>query len=154
MKETEQFGRKCVFKRPNAHAFCFQMVDRGNRNLAMNIDVAPNPNNRPDWAKKNTLQIDVDECAELVAFLLGHFQTIDLSYHGEHNNRSVILKKVCNEHGEQVSVSMLIGGKNAGYIYLRKGEAFSLYKLANALLSKYYSQSERDLILSIKTFFG
>lgn len=151
---TTQFGRKCVYKRPNASAFCFQHINREDNNVGMNIDVAPNPDNRPDWANKSTIQLGVEEIAELVAFLLGNLNQVSFSYHGSAKNMSVVMQKKKNERGEQVSVTMLHAGQQQGYIYLTQGEAFTLYKLTNEMLSKHYKQSERDLILSIKTFFG
>ena len=67
---------------------------------------------------------------------------------------SVLMQKKVGEHGKQVAVAMLSAGENLGYMYLSQGETFTLYKLGNELLSKHYKQSERDLILSIKAFFG
>lgn len=151
--KANTFGNKCVFKRKNANAFCFQHITR-EKSLGMNIDVAPNPDNRPDWTNKTTIQLGIEEVSELVAFLLGHLPKVNFSFHGSNNNMSVLMQNKDSAHGKQIAVAMMEAGTNQGYVYLSQGEAFTLYKLANELLSKHYKQSERDLILSIKTFFG
>ncbi len=152
--QEQVFLDKAVFRRGKQVKVCVQHVFDRNNVRALNIDMASGE--QSNWADKDTFQMTIDECSLLAAYFLKLVDSINLSFHGENNNKSLMIAKSDNSNkgSTQHYIGMYQGGKIGHYIHLSHHEGFRVFNLALDQLSNHYQQSRTDVISLLKAYYA
>ena len=148
------FLDKAVFRRGNQVKVCVQHVFDRNNTRAMNIDMANGAQEK--WEGKETFQLTIDECSLVVAYFLKLVESVNLSFHGTNNNKSLFITKSDNTNKGAIQhyICMHQAGKPLHYIHLSNHEGFRVFNLALDQLSYHYQQPRSDVIFLIKSYYG
>jgi hypothetical protein len=155
MTEKNNFGNSAIFTLPNRVSCRFQCVFDLSKKHALNVDFCANENNYNDWQNKVTIQLSIDEISALICLFIKLKDDCKFQYHGKNKNKSLTVKKEVSKNNQQIQFvfSLMVGGANSGYIYLKQNDGFRVYKLCMEQLCAFYQQSEQDIINSLKNFY-
>ena len=153
MIQQEDYGQKAVFKRANGVASCFQLCFDKAGKPAMNVDLAPNPDDKPNWKEKSSFQLTIDELSWFVAVLAGLSNDANFNYHGKQKNKSLSINRRQEEGGIVYAFNIIEKGHSKRYIKLSQIEAFRVHKLALKQLCAFYEQTEIEVMRSIDRFY-